>query len=548
MLSSPAKRRKISRTSAVDASQTKRQPFDHATRAGSHELPSFQSPTKASLTRSSREFIPHEDSSPTRSPRRPGGRQDGQDDGGRVPGIRDRKAVRRSLGSASPMSALRNSPRKTPGDIQAFAVPPRRVSRKIMPSDIALGSPMPIRNKAPESLRTNVEVSGLDGAADEGDENMDLSAPLGGLEEPDLPPTPAQLEMMPPPGGPKGLIGTSPSARHATRSRRKSADTLKSRPLNVAGIDAGAELGGLPGEFSLGQPLLPEAVSKRQKLKKDLSAERRQLKDEIAELQGLTEKLNDPGTKVEPGTEDFNKLMVSASKPGSLRENHNLTFTAPHPFPPGLYNISVEYESDPETQSLTAVSVPDSREDHKSNIPQVLRRWIDTRLANPLLKLDVSSLCWGINRYWEAALSRAQIWTKLEKQHSNLVAGGGIPNEPVAPPNRKRKANTPENDSGTVTRSELGHMISHLERSTMLFEPSGRGKGKGKTAAKVLLSCTLALDEWTSEPHLTPEISVWLRRRIGGWRTSPRGFSRRFWMRMLGSWGMVMAMTMVTLF
>lgn len=199
---------------------------------------------------------------------------------------------------------------------------------------------------------------------------------------------------------------------------------------------------------------------------------------------------------------------MSASKSGPLRENHNLTFTAPHPFRPSLYSISVEYESDPETQSLTAVSVPDSKEDRNSNIPQVLRRWIDTRLANPLLKLDVSSLCWGINRYWEAAVLRAQIWTKLEKQHSNLVAGGGIP---AAPPNRKRKASTPENDSGTLTRSELGHMISHLERSTMLFELNGRDKdkAKGKAAAKVLLSCTLALDEWTSEPHLTPEISVW---------------------------------------
>lgn len=180
-----------------------------------------------------------------------------------------------------------------------------------MPSDIALGSPMPIRNKVPESAQTNTpEVSGLDGAADEGDENMGLSVPLGGLDEPDLPPTPAHLEMMPRPSGTKRLMSSSPSARPATRARRKSADTLKPRPLNIEGIDAGAELGGLPGEFSLGQPLLPEAVSKKQKLKKDLTAEMRQLKDEIAELQGLTEKLNVPGTKVEPGTEDFNKLVL----------------------------------------------------------------------------------------------------------------------------------------------------------------------------------------------------------------------------------------------
>lgn len=183
---------------------------------------------------------------------------------------------------------------------------------------------------------------------------------------------------------------------------------------------------------------------------------------------------------------------VSTSESGPLRENHDLTFTAPSPFPPGVYGISISYESDPETQSLTAVSIPDSKEDPNSNIPGCLRRWIDSRLANPLLRLDVSSVCWGINRYWEAALSRAQIWTTLERQHSNLVAGSTASNH---------KAVGGEWDSKALTRADLGHLVSHLERSAMLFESTDR-------AAKVLLSCTLEIDEWTSEPFLTPEITV----------------------------------------
>lgn len=199
-----------------------------------------------------------------------------------------------------------------------------------------------------------------------------------------------------------------------------------------------------------------------------------------------------------PLTLSAHSNRVSASKTGPLRETHDLTFTAPHPFPARLYNIRISYESDPETQSLIGVSIPDG-----SNIPEVVRQWMDSRLANPLLKLDVSSLCWGINRYWEAAVSRAQIWTRLEKQHSNLVTG--------------QDHNPPDPDIDiditNLTRSDLGNIATHLERSTMLFEnptrPSPKSKARTRTtSAKVLVSCTLTIDEWTSEPQLIPEISV----------------------------------------
>lgn len=313
MLSSPPKRRKISGTTSIDASQTEQQPFNRGGRAGSHDLPSFQSPTKASLARSSRDSLLHENRSPTRSPWRPGNsNQDGQQarDEGQVPGLRDRKALRRSLGSVSPMSAFRFSPRKSPGKIQAFAVPPRRVSRRIMPPDLAFGSPTAMRNKVPEPTRTGTpELPGFDGAADVGDPKMDFFPSNEALGEPDLPPTPTQLGMMRPQGRAKGLTSSSPSARQATRARRRSVDTLKPRALDVKRVRDGGKQGDLSEGLSLGQPLFPEAVLKKQKLKKALSAEMQKLKDEIEELRSLTEKLHDTDTKPEPTTEDFNKLM-----------------------------------------------------------------------------------------------------------------------------------------------------------------------------------------------------------------------------------------------
>lgn len=183
---------------------------------------------------------------------------------------------------------------------------------------------------------------------------------------------------------------------------------------------------------------------------------------------------------------------VSASKSDSLREAHNLTFSAPPPFPPDMYKISVAYESDPETQSLVSVSTPESSGSNPS-IPESLRHWLDTRSANPLLTLDVSGLCWGINRYWEAAISRAQIWTRLEAQHPKLL-GKTLSIDA----SRKRPS---LHSNGTFTRSDLRYLVSHIERSTMLFESTDK-------APKLLLSCPVTIDEWTSEPQLIPEISV----------------------------------------
>ena len=186
---------------------------------------------------------------------------------------------------------------------------------------------------------------------------------------------------------------------------------------------------------------------------------------------------------------------LSASKQDSLTETHKLTLSAGPPFPPKLYNVTVTYKTNPETQSLTSISVPDKGSE--SNIPDSLDRWINIRLSNPLLKLDVSGLCWGINRYWEATISRAQIWSIIENQHSKLLANYS----------RRREANQPSQEketssnTGNLSTSDLRRLIPHLNRTTMIFAPK-------ENPLQVLLSCSLSIDEWTSEPQLLPEISI----------------------------------------
>ncbi|KAJ6084409.1 hypothetical protein N7486_011209 [Penicillium sp. IBT 16267x] len=186
---------------------------------------------------------------------------------------------------------------------------------------------------------------------------------------------------------------------------------------------------------------------------------------------------------------------TTVSKTNTVLETHTLTFTPPPPFSSSLYNISVVYETNPETQSVIAVSVPTGSDSKKRRVPTVLRRWIDARLANPLLKLDVATLCWGINRYWEASVTRARLWTRIDHKHGS----------------DGRKCKFPESQTGVITLPELRRLIPHLERSSMVI----RSKSSGGDP-RVLLSNTLTIDDWTGEPQLRPELGVSATSSSGG--------------------------------
>lgn len=303
MFSSPAKRRKTSETTAVDASQTNQD---------DQPAPSFQQPTISSLARRGSDISTHLNRSPTRSPQRPTSR--GSQPGRKVPesrvfGLRDRKALRPSLGSASP-SVSQFSPRRRSGGVQAFAIPPRRVSKRIAPSDLTFGSPA-TKTQAPEPQDNTPEdqlASGLADAVGEADDAEPIPfISYDGADEPDLPPTPTQLGIEPAPGGQKGLMSSSPSTRLERRTRRRLADPVKSSPLKFKGADE-VEAEDLSGTaLALDGPLLPEAVLKKQNTKRELSAELQRLKDDIGKLNDWNEKLNRPGGVLE--SEDFSRLM-----------------------------------------------------------------------------------------------------------------------------------------------------------------------------------------------------------------------------------------------
>ncbi|RAL13643.1 uncharacterized protein BO97DRAFT_388216 [Aspergillus homomorphus CBS 101889] len=184
----------------------------------------------------------------------------------------------------------------------------------------------------------------------------------------------------------------------------------------------------------------------------------------------------------------FSELVPATRAQPSL-ERHVLTFTAPRPFPSNRYNVAIAYDANPETQTLFSIWVPTEFKNGKTIMSASLQQWIDIRLANPLLKLDITGLCWGINRHWEAAISRAQLWSQMEEQHANLIPG------------HKRSDVASPSSSDDRSIAELRRILPHLERTSMLF-------GSKTSHLSMLLSCELRIDEWSSEPQLVPGISV----------------------------------------
>ncbi|OQD68534.1 hypothetical protein PENDEC_c034G06110 [Penicillium decumbens] len=580
-MDSPPKRRKIDETTdvAIGASQS----FAPRDATRSSGRPSFQSPTRSSLAKSHPNVL---ERALSRSPSRRStsrGSQSGQleQHDSRAVGLRDRKALRPSLGPSSPLKAPRTSvdastlsPSRRSSGIQAFSKPARRLSKKILPGDFTFRSP--VRKQIPPAEdRSNTPGSQLAREPEvEEDMGIGLDNPFVDEDplEPDLPPTPTQLGLEKAPDRPRGPLSSSPTTRHEKRMKRRPAEYFQPSPLkSIKFLGPSTEEGSDDEDFAPDE--VSPAVLEKQKLRKSLTAELRRLKDDVKELTkwagkvefdanlaGDTQELNEflsllaqesshinlPAPEQAPApvssllstllpfhaniprqppetsplpTNPF-ALQESSQSPSYLTvfaplalrthtsrtssqtsgfiETHTLTFTAPSPFPSSLYNVSVVYETNPETHSLTSVSVPNGNDSKKRRVPEPLRQWIDTRLANPLLKLDVATLCWGINRYWEASVSRAQLWAQVEQKH-----GKGMP--------AHDQKDQPEPRDGVITHSELRRVVPHLERSTMVIKSKSPG-----ASTLVLLSNTLVMDDWTGEPQLRPELSVSVSGGNGG--------------------------------
>lgn len=305
MLSSPAKRRKTGETTAasVDASRTNQQSVERNATVRPNSRPSFQSPTKASLARSHPDILARAIS---RSPTRPGSRHDGQEQesaDSRLFGLRDRKALRPSLTSnADPAEELQTSPRR-----RSTVTAPAR--REPGPAD-TVDTPEPESQRVPDRTEEGTSESQPDsevGRAAADNMGSRSSFLQQAFEEPDLPPTPTELGLEPPPGRPRGLSSSSPSAQYEKRARRRIDDAPKPSPLKqrLLEADRGSD-DDVPETGPTTRESLPSGQSKE---KKGLSAELQKLKDDVAELEAWTEMLESPGDAPTPSDKELSRLV-----------------------------------------------------------------------------------------------------------------------------------------------------------------------------------------------------------------------------------------------
>ncbi|KAL4976544.1 hypothetical protein BDW66DRAFT_50312 [Aspergillus desertorum] len=539
-------------------------PPRNASQQRSPPQPSLQAPTKASLARSHPGILDRVSSRPlTRTSARSSQDDNRKEAETRAFGLRDRKALRPSIElTASPSDIhKRGGQSQSPftfasqrsSGLGAFAAPPRRVSKRISASDFLFQSPLNLKGARLEKSLLNTPEDQL--VAEQGSATgMDLyegTSLHDGFDEPDLPPTPTQLGLEPPPGWPKGLMSSSPSMQHAKWGKRRARGDLENSPSKIGTVDHGNE----PKDLNVGtnDASFPDSFLKKKKLKRELSAELESLKQDVTQLEGLCDKLNRKEEDIDSFIENISPLLISTglshanstnsrsndnrisslistflpfstkrpsrprqaspdlnpfslgqsaqadpylialaplqitalsnaiskSKSGMFVEKHQITFSAPRPFPPNVYKIQVSYETSLETQSIVSLSASVD-----GTTLDYLQQTINERLESPLGRLDVSGLCWGINRYWEALVSRAQIWAQIWDQHQALIPGR---NRPIS-----------QNVNSDL---DIRRILPHLERTSMLFQSKQR-------SLEALLSCELTIDNWTGEPELRPTICV----------------------------------------
>jgi hypothetical protein len=175
----------------------------------------------------------------------------------------------------------------------------------------------------------------------------------------------------------------------------------------------------------------------------------------------------------------------------SFVQKHDLTLSPPHDFPASLCRVLITVYTDPDEHSVIYLSANDSADSksgqaHSPSVPEPLRRWINNRLSNPLLKLDVSGLCWGICRYWEAAISRASFWLYLEDLLPAVRQGASSKHSNV-----RERTSVPQ------------QLSAHFNRTSFLLSVPGNSQH-----VQVLVTCLLNLDIWTGEPELQPDVCI----------------------------------------
>ena len=201
-----------------------------------------------------------------------------------------------------------------------------------------------------------------------------------------------------------------------------------------------------------------------------------------------------------PGNLQLHSTISTSAINGKAHQIHALELLAPEPWPAHIFGARIKVTVDVEEKQVRDVEVVKMRPEMGH---QGLREWVEKRLevGNGLHRYDVGGLVWGIGRWWEECVKRAEEWKKLEGRLNNKSS-------------KKRK--DAQEDAQVVREEDVKTLLPHLARTSMEFElgvskritRSKKSPGEPKQElTKVMLLWDLLLD-WTGEADATVGVAV----------------------------------------
>lgn len=210
---------------------------------------------------------------------------------------------------------------------------------------------------------------------------------------------------------------------------------------------------------------------------------------------------------VPPAPSSFLDDSATETLERPFQRQYKVTLSPPVPFPKQAYLVPVTFIIDPMDKQVVSIDVSDPSPSaaHSvsydlpsmtSNIPRPLLNWMSDRLSSSNFGRDVSGLFWGVCQYWEAMLMRAKIWVSLDELRQSI--------------SQNNKAMLPEQQNEDFSPRRL---VPHLSRTSITITRNGnqrqRTSSAPSSALRLLVTCNISLDSWTSEARLEPELSVY---------------------------------------
>ncbi|KAK5078065.1 hypothetical protein LTR51_000251 [Lithohypha guttulata] len=169
---------------------------------------------------------------------------------------------------------------------------------------------------------------------------------------------------------------------------------------------------------------------------------------------------------------------------------HQITLTAPAPWPASILDVNLQSTMD------TSCNVMEIVLTRNNEIPHVLRKWIETRLEDPVLKCDLATIATGIGHYFREDVKRAKVFQILQN---------------IQDPSPNTDGTITHLDSVVSNINEAMALLPYLNTSFHSFtigpkpQQEPRTRRSSSNTQQIMLKYSIALD-WIGQPAIETDI------------------------------------------